>query len=139
MKKFVLLLLVIVAGAFFFVAYNFLSLDDTCENVVLSESANPNRQIKAVIFQRDCGATTGFSTQVSILEFRDELKNDGGNVFVADTNHGEAPSDENGGPKVEAEWISSNNLKLSYHPKARTFTKITSFNDIQITYEEIEN
>lgn len=138
MKKFVLLLLVLVAGAFFFVAYNFLSLDDTCENVVLSESANPNRQIKAVIFQRNCGATTGFSTQVSILEFRDELKNDSGNIFVADTNHGEAPSDENGGPKVEAEWIGNNNLKLRYHPKAQTFTKATSFNDIQITYEEIE-
>ena len=138
MKKFVLLLLVLIAGALFFVAYNFLSLDDTCENEVISESVNPNQQIKAVIFQRNCGATTGFSTQVSILEFRDELKNDGGNVFVADTNHGEAPSDENDGPKVEAEWIGNNKLKLSYHPKARTFSKVTSYNDIQITYEEIE-
>lgn len=138
MKKFVLLLLVLIAGAFIFVAYNFLSLDNTCENEVLSESVNLNRQIKAVIFQRNCGATTGFSTQVSIIELGNKLKNDGGNVFVADTNHGEAPSDENGGPKVEADWIGNKNLKLSYHPKARTFTKVTSFNDIQITYEEIE-
>ena len=138
MKKFALLLLVFVAGAFFFVAYNFLSFDDTCQNEVLSELANPNGQVKAVIFQRNCGATTGFSTQVSILEFKDKLYNDSGNVFVADTNHGEAPSDENGGPKVEAEWIGNNNLKLSYHSKARTFTKVASFNDIQITYEEIE-
>jgi len=138
MKKFVLLLLVLVAGALFFVAYNFLSFDDTCQNEVLSELANPNGQVKAVIFQRNCGATTGFSTQVSIIEFGHELKNVGGNVLVADTNHGEAPSDENGGPKVEADWIGNKNLKLSYHPKARTFTKVTSFNDIQITYEEIE-
>jgi len=138
MKKFALLLLVLIAGAFFFVAYNFLSLDDTCENEVISESVNPNQEIKAVIFQRNCGATTGFSTQVSIIEFRDELKNDSGNVFVADTNHGEAPSDKNGGPKVEAEWIGNNNLKLSYHPKARTFTKVSTYNGIQITYVEIE-
>ena len=130
MKKFVLLLLVLIAGALFFVAYNFLSFDDTCQNEVLSELANPNGQVKAVIFQRNCGATTGFSTQVSI--------NEGGNVLVADTNHGEAPSDENGGPKVEADWIGNKNLKLSYHPKARTFTKVTSLNDIQITYEEID-
>ena len=128
MKKFVLLLMVLIAGVFFFFAYNFQIFDDTCQNEVISELANPDGQTKAVIFQRDCGATTGFSTQVSIIQLDNDLKNEGGNVLIADTNHGEAPSDEKGGPKVEAEWIGNNILKLSYHRKARTFSKVTSIN-----------
>jgi hypothetical protein len=31
--------------------------------------------LNIVVFQRDCGATTGFSTQVSIIEIGEELPN----------------------------------------------------------------
>ena len=130
--------MVLVAGVLFFFSYNFQIFENPCGNEILSESTNPNGLTKAVIFQRDCGATTGFSTQVSILKSKEDLKNKGGNIFVADTNHGEAPSGIGGGPKVDVEWLSQNELKIFYHPKARTYTKSSSLNGIQIIYEEIE-
>jgi hypothetical protein len=51
--------------------------DDMCKNIVYKEYASPNAQLKAVVFARDCGATTGFSTQVSILDFDESLKSNG--------------------------------------------------------------
>jgi hypothetical protein len=52
-----------------------------CGNYVFEEIYSPNREYKAVVFQRDCGATTGFSTQVSILNSNDDLENKEGNVL----------------------------------------------------------
>ena len=108
MKKFAFIFLVLVAGGFLFGTYNFLVSEELCRNEVLSELPNPDRQTRAVIFQRDCGSATGFSTQVSVLKSEEDLKNKVGNVFVADTNHGEAPSGIGGGPNVTIEWLSQN-------------------------------
>jgi hypothetical protein len=66
--------LVLVDGAFFFVAYNILTFNDSCENEVLSELPSPDGQIKAVIFQRDYVVTLGYNTQFSVLETDEELK-----------------------------------------------------------------
>jgi len=53
-----------------------------CGNEVISETYSPNKKLKAVVFRRDCGATTGYSTHVSILNAWDKLSNDeAGNVF----------------------------------------------------------
>lgn len=59
----------------------YLWLPELCENYFHSESFSPNGELKAVTFQRDCGATTGFSTQISILNADDKLRNERGNVF----------------------------------------------------------
>lgn len=40
---------------------------EMCANRVAVEAKSPDNRYKAVIFERDCGATTDFSTQVSIL------------------------------------------------------------------------
>jgi hypothetical protein len=55
-----------------------------CGNYIFKEYISPNKKLKAVVFQRDCGATTGFSTQISILGVGKKLKNKGGNIFVVD-------------------------------------------------------
>jgi hypothetical protein len=49
----------------------------------MSETVAPNGTLKAVTFRRDCGATTKYSVQVSILPAKKPLPNEGGNVFVA--------------------------------------------------------
>jgi len=60
-----------------------------CENTILSEAGSPNGRLNAVLFERYCGATTGLSTQVSVL--RSGIRPDvSGNAFVADTNNGAA-------------------------------------------------
>ena len=54
-----------------------------CGNDVIEEVVSPNGKTKALVFQRDCGATTGFSTQISILSYQARLPDKPGNVFIA--------------------------------------------------------
>src|SRR6478672_7407977 len=62
----------------------------------------PNGTLKAVTFRRDCGATTRYSVQVSILPAKKPLSNEGGNVFVA-----------SGEPSIVVRWIGDRHLSIS--------------------------
>jgi hypothetical protein len=93
---------------------------DPCGNQVVQVIPSPDGKLKAVVFERDCGATTEFSTQVSILPAGDKLLNDGGNLFVAD-DHGAAPSGPGGGPRVGLAWTAKRQLLLRYDHSARVF------------------
>jgi hypothetical protein len=115
---------------------------DPCANDVLNELRSPDGRLKVVVFQRDCGATTGFSTQVSIIPSTQELltsptrfrSTPSGNVFVADTNHGAAPSGRGGGPIVKVEWLAPTRLKISYDHRARVFSSATSLDGVNVNY-----
>jgi hypothetical protein len=109
---------------------------DTCQNSVISTSESPTGDLKAVLFQRDCGATTGFSSQVSIAKVAG-VPGGAGNVFVADTDHGTASAAFWGGPWVELRWLSPQNLLIRYDPKARVFTRNDSVSGVKIIYEKV--
>lgn len=55
-----------------------------CGSEIFQEVYSPNGKNKVVVFQRDCGATTGFRTHISVLRSDTILKNQTGNVFQAD-------------------------------------------------------
>lgn len=114
------------------------SCDSGCANEILETVKSPDAHLQAVIFRRDCGATTDYSTQVSILSASAELANRSGNVFVADTNHSRAPEQEGGGPKVKAEWLDNKSLKISYHSECRIFLQEAKQSGVKIIYEKIE-
>src|SRR5919106_3054135 len=76
----------------------------TCQNQVLAEIPAPDLRVRAVVFQRTCGATTASSTQVSLLAASRPLPDDGGNVFIADTDHSRAPAGPGGEPVVQVHW-----------------------------------
>lgn len=128
-------LFILAAGTFWWFLYS--TADDMCGNKILNTVALNEGRLKAVIFQRDCGATTGFSTQVSLIQTNESLPNKGGNVFVADTNHGSAPSGEGGGPEVKIEIISSDHIKILTHQNARIFKSEPTWKDIAISYEKL--
>ena len=92
-----------------------------CANEEMLRVPSPDAKLEAVIFQRDCGATTGFSTQVSIVPKGASLPNEGGNVFVADTDHGKTPGTSWGGPPIKLEWSSKLGLTVVTDPNARIF------------------
>ena len=108
-----------------------------CGNEVLTQIVSPNGSYKAVVFQRDCGATTGFSTQVSIVNKHSELGNSTGNVFVADTGHGSAPSGPGGGPVVAVQWRTPDHLVISHHGAARVFKARSHTHGIEVRYESL--
>src|SRR5688572_33159899 len=59
-------------------------LAPSCDNEVINEVVSPDGLRKAVLFQRECGATTGFSSQISVIATNDRLRDSAGNVLVAD-------------------------------------------------------
>ena len=64
---------------------------DMCSNTVVRVVKATGGQHAVALFQRDCGATTGFSTQVSVLTPGQKVTG-GGNAFRADDNHGKQQS-----------------------------------------------
>ncbi len=115
---------------------------DPCGNDILTEMRSPDGRLRFVVFQRDCGATTEFSTQVSIVTSDAGFltaptwlrSTPSGNVFVADTNHGEAPSGPGGGPVVQVEWLGSNRLKIIHDKRARVFKSEQSVYGVSVGY-----
>ena len=92
---------------------------DLCGNERLAEYPSPDGKVKVIVFERDCGATTDFSTQASIVPASAELPSGVGNLFVADTNHGSAPSGVGGGPELRVRWIDERTVELAHHVLAR--------------------
>ena len=76
-----LIIILVISAVILFKSCSYL-LSDMCANQVHSETTAPDNSLKAVTFQRDCGATTGFSTQISIINEGSSLPNEKGNVFI---------------------------------------------------------
>ena len=117
------------------VAALWLLLDSGCSNDVLKDAPSPDGKHKAIVFQRDCGATTGFSTQVSVLRASQSLGSSSGNIFVADTNHGAAPHGPGGGPAVRVTWTGPGSMTVSHHSAARVFAAEPELDGVRITYK----
>ncbi len=109
-------------------------MTDICGNHVLAQYSSPNNKLKVVTFQRDCGATTSFSTQVSILPSANAIGKESGNIFVADTNHGEAPADQSGGPEVQVNWLSDTHLQVQHHKLVRIHRVESEYEGIKVEY-----
>jgi len=98
------------------------SLGD-CGNDNLVETVCPNGQLKAVTFRRDCGATTSYSTHVSILLASRKLPNEPGNVFTADHE-----------PSITLHWIDDHHLSVTGETETH-FLHLTEFRGVTITYQ----
>lgn len=106
-----------------------------CGNTVLADSVSPDGRSGAVIFQRDCGATTGYSTQISVVR-AGARPTGAGNAYVADGNHGAAVA-SHGGPWVETRWIDASHLLVRYDAQSRIFKQEREIAGVQITYESV--
>jgi hypothetical protein len=109
---------------------------DACHNTVASRSLSPDGAFEAVPFQRDCGATTGFSTQISILSPKDQPAG-GGNAFIADDDHGVARVGSWQGSWAEAKWLAPDQLLIRYDAKSRLFKKSENVFGVRITYQMV--
>lgn len=101
---------------------------DPCSNTPIAEVPSPSGEFNAVVFARDCGATTGDSVQVSLLRRDERLSNTGGNALVADSGHVPLPL------QVKPEWVSDRVLRLTYDPLLRTFTRAASVAGVTIIH-----
>lgn len=100
--------------------------DAMCGNEVFQEVVSPDGRYKAVVFQRDCGVTTGFSTQISILRAEQELEDDPGNIFIMD-----------GHPEwthVAITWVDAETISIKYAFGYEPFKSKNSYRGIHIEY-----
>jgi hypothetical protein len=109
---------------------------DGCANSVITRANAPDGRHVAVMFQRDCGATTGFSTQISVLE-QGEEPSGAGNAFRADTDHGAAAASDWGGPWAELAWVAPNRLLIRYAAKSRLFEQDGEVSGVSISYQQV--
>jgi hypothetical protein len=109
---------------------------DPCSNTIVSSVDAPGGEHRAVLFQRDCGATTSFTTQVAVLRVGETLSGAGG-VFVADTDHDVAQAAEWGGPWAEIVWLSPTRLLVRRDANARVFKAARRMKDLQIEFQSI--
>lgn len=56
--------------------------NDLCSNTELSRVKSPSGEYDAVLFSRNCGATTKEGFHLSIIESGDPLNNSEGNVYT---------------------------------------------------------
>lgn len=90
----------------------------------------------AALFQRDCGATTGFSTQISVLG-AGEVPSGGGDAFIADDGHGAARVGHWQGSLADVKWLSPSHLLIRYAAKSRVFKREIRVSGVAISYQMV--
>jgi hypothetical protein len=111
-----------------------------CSNSSVAIYPSPNAAMSVVVFERDCGATTDFSTQASLLPLtkgQAGVKDGGGNLLIIDGNHGAAPQGPGGGPEVRVAWIADDQLVVSYDKAVRVFRAETNLSGVRIRHETL--
>lgn len=100
-------------------------LRSSCENTVKSEIKSPDGKYIVALFERNCGATTDFSTIVSLRESSTELKSDDLGIFVV-----------KGQPRIDLAWEGNTRLRLQCQD-CRTeeiFKQERTWKDIHISF-----
>ena len=105
-----------------------------CTNSPVGEYWSPTHVRRLVVFERSCGSTTGFSTQVSLLPASRDWPRGVGNVFVADDDHGSESLGERHTLKLSALWLTEDRVLISYSAKARVFRRKSEVNGVAIQY-----
>ena len=101
-----------------------------CQNTIRSEISSPSGKLKAVIFERDCGATTATVVHISIVP-REYIINhaDVANTLSADGNHGASSLSY-----LFVDWKSDGAVVITYPAKARVFMQDSHVGNVAISY-----
>ena len=88
-----------------------------CANTAAQTIVSPDGQLKAVVFERDCGATTRASRQVSVLRANQSLPNEAGRVLVIDGHNF---------PALRVAWAGARTLEIQCPAQTRGFHQATT-------------
>jgi hypothetical protein len=97
-----------------------------CGNEIVHQETSVDGKMTAVVFVRNCGATTDNSTQVRLLPADTALPNESGNVFVAYVDPG----------LVHLSWTGAASLAVSHPklPRESVFLQEPKVEGISISY-----
>lgn len=110
-----------------------------CANRSEQEVLSPDKAHKAFVYVRDCGATTGFSSQLSVVDADEDpvKENESGNVLIiGDKSTGREQFPE-GGAKAVVSWKGSDTLIVNYDRQITPLKKETEVGGITIIYADL--
>lgn len=90
------------------------------------------------MFERSCGATTGFSTQVSVVAAGSELPNEGGNVLVLVPPKGDPRFRASGYARASVRWAAPTRLIIEFNKQATPLLQEQRIGDVSIEYQLTE-
>lgn len=111
-------------------------MDSLCGNTEISRVASPDGRHDAVLFERNCGATTGFATHLSLIPSGAPLPHNAGNIIAAELAPGGVPAPW-GGPRITAFWRNEGNLVVQLDPMARVFHQTWSVDGVTVSSEPL--
>ena len=97
---------------------------ETCVNEVYSQVQSPDGDKIAVLYERGCGATVEFNSQLSILPANDQVPTDSGNVAIF-----------SGRKSIAVEWVSDTELRIHAASGERSFKSVKKFLEVDVLYE----
>lgn len=96
-----------------------------CEETEHLSIPSPNGSLEAIVHERNCGATTPFNTQVSVVERLRIAETSRDPLFVV---HGRYD--------VPARWIDDTTLTIGIPAGEQVYRKDTTFDGGRIVYED---
>lgn len=93
-----------------------------CGDEVVSIASSPSHAVSAVVFNRNCGATTDFNTQVSLVRAGTALSG-AGNTLILD-----------GTVLLKFLWVSESKLQITGLGSAKVFKQENSVAGVSVTY-----
>ncbi|BHH82375.1 hypothetical protein LA52FAK_06640 [Desulforhopalus sp. 52FAK] len=121
---------------------------DLCAETIISEKYSPNQILKAKVYQVDCGATTGFNTQVDISWvknsslipiFQNIYGKKSTKVFLAQNGHGQDTFGKHGGPEVIIKWRNNKELDVDYNYRADVKIKNSRVKGVEISFNKLKS
>lgn len=98
-----------------------------CDNELIHQSLSPDGAHKVVVFRRSCGATTGWSTQVSIQPASAALGQDGGNAFILEGEH-----------RLDITWSDDRSLRIQEPKYVRIFKRKEVVAGVRVAYDQAQ-
>jgi hypothetical protein len=97
-----------------------------CGSDEMHRLRSPDGRYDAVVYEFDCGATTGFATHIAIVRSGLSVPNHPGNVTIMD-----------GIVKVQLQWHGRDSLTLSYDDRAEVIGKPNEVRGVRIVYQAL--
>lgn len=98
-----------------------LVFEDACANDIVQTLPSPDEKRMAYVFKRDCGATTDYSYQLSILKADEEFQNKAGNAFISEKS-------------LTVQWTDARQLEVQYALEAQSSKMKREVDGVQIEY-----
>jgi hypothetical protein len=104
--------------------YIYINTPTLCGNSIIKSVKSPNGKYEAVVFSRDCGATTSFNTQVTIKLANEDLPDEGGPILAIINDYSDTG--------ILISWINNRVLKIQYRPHVKVIRSLHYWQEFTI-------